>query len=77
MTRTVDYTGRRFGMLVVLGRGDVPRTVMVRCDCGKETRSWIQNLSKGQKSCGCRKFNPREKPQAWPMPPCALEEAWK
>lgn len=59
-----DFTGRRFGRLVVLslipgsggykGKPIVQRKWVCLCDCGKETISKSANLRNGyKKSCGC------------------------
>ncbi len=59
---TVDYTGRRFGRLLVLheaephiGRtGDRRRQWQCRCDCGNEITVLQTSLQKGATtSCGC------------------------
>lgn len=59
----VDYTGRRFGFLTVIG--DAPsrwvgngkramRMVRVRCDCGGKKTLLVNNLINGSvKGCGC------------------------
>lgn len=58
-TNTVDLTGRRFGLLTVVGRThtgeDAPRTFWhCRCDCGRETDVFSGSLLRGlTRSCGC------------------------
>lgn len=59
----IDYTGRRFGRLVVIGRapnylspGDSVMTTRWTCvcDCGKTVVALKNNLKSGRtKSCGC------------------------
>jgi len=51
-----DYTGERFGRLVVTG--DAPdkgkhRRVFVICDCGTEKEVFLTSLKTDTKSCGC------------------------
>jgi hypothetical protein len=61
-----DCTGQRFGMLVVVGRGNLKyrtvnslsqsRTWRLLCDCGNEielVRGDFDRVKNGQKSCGC------------------------
>ncbi|MEH2135441.1 hypothetical protein [Nostoc sp.] len=72
MVSKPDCTGRRFGMLTVLGHGD--RTTYqksnnklsyrylwrLRCDCGKEIqvpRGAFDRKNGGQVSCGCKRKN--------------------
>ena len=56
--RTIDLSGRRFGMLVVISRGEnhpsgVPRW-LCRCDCGTELLVRGAMLRRGtSRSCGC------------------------
>lgn len=54
----VDYTGKRFGRLTVIGfAGIESRQTMwlCRCDCGKTAIKRRSNLQSGNtKSCGCR-----------------------
>ncbi len=59
MTRMIDLTGQRFGLLTVLHR-DANRNAGVawrtRCECGTEKTSTTQTLrSGGAASCGCAK----------------------
>jgi hypothetical protein len=72
MSKLIDLTGRRFGMLTVIERagtyispGDLKKepTWRCRCDCGKESIAYACNLrSGGTRSCGClRKQNRRKK----------------
>ena len=56
--RRLDLTGQRFGRLVALGiacRNAKGRILWrCRCDCGNETRSKVDNLTRGiATSCGC------------------------
>jgi hypothetical protein len=57
--RLIDLTGKRFGLLVVLRRSDVPAHNMkwdCLCDCGNEKAIIGAELKAGKtKSCGCRK----------------------
>ena len=57
--RFIDLTGKRFGFLTVLERGENSKQGGVRwrclCDCGKETLSLTAHLNSGHTtSCGCR-----------------------
>lgn len=56
----VDLTGKRYGMLEVIGRADPPKVMTrrdnywrCRCDCGKE-RTFRQRDLIGRDSCGCK-----------------------
>lgn len=55
-----DKTGRRYGILTVLGlseRTGTDRYWLCRCDCGKYCEARGGNLATGShKSCGCRKY---------------------
>lgn len=56
----VDRTGKRYGLLTVIGKmekqSDRHVTWLCRCDCGKDTIVAGNNLSSGiTKSCGCLK----------------------
>lgn len=58
--KTLDITGRRYGLLTaiekVLAPAGVKRNMHWRCacDCGAETVADVQNLNKGRtQSCGC------------------------
>lgn len=58
MARLVDMTGRRFGRLLVIGRGknNLDKHVMwlCVCDCGKRKLVRAQSLRRGEtQSCGC------------------------
>lgn len=64
MSRLIDLTGKRFGHLIVVRRGDdnvLPSGLrepmwVCRCDCGNETVVRGSFLRSGHtKSCGCRK----------------------
>lgn len=62
----VDLTGRRYGMLEVIGRADPPKVMTrkdnywrCRCDCGKE-RTFRQRGLIGRESCGCKPTERRE-----------------
>ncbi len=56
---TLDLTGRRFGMLLVVGRADEAKHVKnkrwhCKCDCGNEVDVFDGNLLRGRtRSCGC------------------------
>lgn len=55
----IDFTGQRFGRLVVLGleTGNTPSYEKIwwrcQCDCGNTTLSTRGMLQKGKQSCGC------------------------
>lgn len=52
-SRGEDLTGRKFGRLTISSVLD-SKTVMCRCDCGKETRVGKGHIKSGHtKSCGC------------------------
>ncbi len=55
--RCSDYTGRRFGKLLVLRRADRrdkgDSFWEVECDCGKVTVARASSMRDGQSSCGC------------------------
>lgn len=58
MTRLIDLTGRRFGRLVVVGRGDdlAPKIPgwLCKCECGNEVTLNGSNLRRELTiSCGC------------------------
>lgn len=58
MGKLVDFTGQRFGRLVVLHqtvRLSQERNAMwlCQCDCGRQTRAAGANLGKTKTSCGC------------------------
>jgi len=60
MKKFVDFTGQRFGRLLVIkrienGKGGQPRWLCI-CNCGGKTTSFSSSLIKkngGTKSCGC------------------------
>lgn len=62
-----DYTGGRFGKLIILGDapaaikyGNRMRQVFVRCDCGKEFINLLLPIQSGAKqSCGCMRIGPK------------------
>lgn len=59
MAKSTDLTGKRFGMLTVLGRTDQQQdrywVWRCRCDCGAETRVNTKQLTRGTvTNCGCR-----------------------
>lgn len=62
MSRLVDLTGQRFGMLTVLHRSEKPHSCvywMCRCDCGAIVEVSGNNLKRGHHvSCGCRRVKP-------------------
>ena len=69
--RGEDLTGRRFGMLLVLGPEKGPgRTLWrCRCDCGREKLIRPENLRSGATgSCGCakRRWEPAELNRPYP-----------
>lgn len=53
----VDYTGKKFGKLTVLGLSEKcnKRSLFweCQCECGKTTHVRTTGLSRGTKSCGC------------------------
>lgn len=55
----LDAVGKKFGMLTVISVGpkgsrNVPRKVVVKCDCGVETEKLYYSVVRGlTKSCGC------------------------
>lgn len=63
MGKKIDLTGKRFGMLVVIGTVDKTSKRrepywLCRCDCGKERIVRGSNLRSGNtKSCGCNQFS--------------------
>ena len=72
MSRLIDLTGHRFGMLTVTARAGLDSTRkttwLSRCDCGEDSVATGLNLKNGTtKSCGCLKHrkgeaNPKYKP---------------
>jgi len=65
MSRIINLTGKRFGRLVVIKRGQTRTTNsgqkkaywLCRCDCGKEVTVLSHSLRCGDsKSCGCLKI---------------------
>ncbi len=62
MSRFIDLTGQRFGMLTVLCRSEKDASGVCwrcRCDCGKEIDVFAGNLRRGHTvSCGCRRVLP-------------------
>lgn len=62
MSRLIDLTGQRFGMLTVLHRSEQPRPCVYwvcRCDCGNTIEVSGSNLKRGHViSCGCRRVLP-------------------
>lgn len=51
-----DLTGQRFGRLRVLSYAGIKNKNamwLCKCDCGKETTVYSNNLKQGTKSCGC------------------------
>lgn len=73
MSAFIDLTGRRFGKLIVLRRGETriypsgskATHWICRCDCGRESTPTTSTLNNGSsKSCGCvaaRKAGDRER----------------
>lgn len=58
MTKLIDLTGKRFGRLVVIGRGEdlAPRIPGwdCKCECGEKVTANGSNLRRGlTTSCGC------------------------
>lgn len=52
----MDYIGKRFGRLVVIGNADKKYHVICKCDCGNTTTVFKYNLIKKKeptRSCGC------------------------
>lgn len=62
MSRLIDLTGQRFGMLTVLHRSKQPHPCVYwtcRCDCGRIVEVAGNNLKRGHNvSCGCRRVSP-------------------
>ncbi len=62
MSRLIDLTGQRFGMLTVLCRSKQPHPCVYwicRCDCGRIIEAAAANLTRGHTvSCGCRRVSP-------------------
>ena len=62
MSRLIDLTGQRFGMLTVLRRAESRNGKVCwtcRCDCGKMVDVAANNLRSGHTvSCGCRRVQP-------------------
>ena len=58
MSRLIDLTGRRFGMLTVLRRSETPHSCVYwtcQCECGQIIEVSGNNLKRGHHvSCGCR-----------------------
>lgn len=56
-TKFIELTGKRFGKLLVLRRGEnkgVHARWVCKCDCGKESLTWGSALRGGlSRSCGC------------------------
>lgn len=66
MSKAIDLTGKRFGRLLVTGRGETKFGTgafwKCRCDCGNTVTVWSNNLRSGNTtSCGCLK---KEHPNA-------------
>ena len=62
MAELIDLTGKRFGKLVVLSKGESRRTSggqfkatwICKCDCGNTTTVDAEKLRNGRtRSCGC------------------------
>jgi len=57
MGKIIDYTGQKFGGLLVLKRSENPNNHkhwICKCDiCGKEVERRSRNLKNNSKSCGC------------------------
>lgn len=62
MSRLIDLTGQRFGLLTVLHRSGQPHSCVYwvcRCDCGSVIEVSGNNLKRGHTvSCGCRRVLP-------------------
>lgn len=62
MSRLIDLSGQRFGMLTVLRRSEKFRPFVYwvcQCDCGKLVEVAGNNLKRGHNvSCGCRRIKP-------------------
>lgn len=60
MRALVDYTGKRFGKLIVMGQGYNSQGTLVRvclCDCGNTKETSLSQLQAGHtSSCGCLKY---------------------
>lgn len=64
--KLIDITGKRYGLLTVVGQGERTKTGSVRwiceCDCGGESLSHQYNLKSGHtRSCGCLHFRAKRK----------------
>lgn len=63
MSKKLDLTNQRFGMLIALKRveGKTPTHWLCLCDCGKEKEVSITYLkdkrTKAPKSCGCMQYS--------------------
>lgn len=58
-----DFTGQRFGCLLVIGKGK-PKYWICRCDCGKEKEVSQYRLcrkTKPARSCGCKSWGRKPK----------------
>ena len=67
MSKLIDLTGQRFGLLIVLSRAGCSSgkariaTWLCQCDCGKQIVVRGTNLRSGNTiSCGCRKIKHNE-----------------
>ncbi len=62
MSRLIDLTGQRFGMLTVLQRSEASHSCVYwscQCDCGAVVEVSGNNLKRGHTvSCGCRRVLP-------------------
>lgn len=66
MSKTIDLTSKKFGMLTVIGKAGHNRHGQLMweciCDCGNKTIVIGQNLRRGMtKSCGCSSHLPKTK----------------
>ena len=58
MSKLIDISGQRFGLLVAKFYDSDSKTWVCSCDCGKETKVTSYNLRNGHtKSCGCLRHN--------------------
>lgn len=58
MSKLIDISGQRFGLLVAKFYDSDSKKWVCSCDCGKETKATSYNLRSGHtKSCGCLRHN--------------------
>lgn len=58
----IDFSGKKFGRLLVVGKSDFGRTTWhCKCDCGAQIDLHASRLLTGQLSCGCLREECKEK----------------